>query len=799
MSVSLCIHGHFYQPPREDPWLGRILVEASAAPMRHWNQRILRESYAPLAWARRLDSEGRIADILNCYEWISFNVGPTLRQWMQRSAPQVLERMYEGDRISVARWGHGNAMAQIYHHTIMPLASARDKELETRWAVVDFQRYFGRTPEGIWLSECAVDRATLEVLAQEGISFVILAPGQAKALMQDGKAVSLAEGHFSIGRPYQVALSQGKSMTVVFYHGELSQRIAFDGLLRDGELFWQRIADSSRSLAWENAKRSILTLATDGETYGHHFKFGEMALAHILAQGFLQRDGISLTNLATFIAENPPEQEVILHEPSAWSCSHGVERWQSDCGCKDGGHPDWNQKWRGPLREALQYCRDGVNAHFAKRGELCFVNADNALTAYGELLADAQQRTHFAAMHIKAEADVAWKLLAMQEQSLASFASCAWFFDDIARIEPENSLTYALRAMELMCETGGDELRPAFLAILAKAQSNKQGAGSGKDVFEKEVLSRRDSSATLCLLALSMLHAERRLTGAVSEIAQSTPLCIEWPYVSVEIFLEAGKVPLPAHETAVQCTVVPQGIAADQTDSILPVSLRGMAIIRSGREVQGMTVQWEWKTAESCVQEKTCATYGCSEVTTRLPNGTQERASLCGLSLPLRDFLLDALLERKARGMGGDAEIAARYILSLLNVWEEAQHGVCRPEFWVSALPYTVPLAMKSAILTNSNREQLRVILEMHLNTAGKKLAQKLVEEEVLLGLHRCTPLGKEEATNRCVLADDATLAVWVERVTQLLPDMDWWNVQNTVWELGVGKLPETAKRLRFV
>lgn len=329
MISSLCIHAHLYQPPREDPWLGVVLSEGSAAPMRNWNERILRESYAPLAWARRLDTDNRILDLLNCYEWMSFNVGPTLVRWLRDHCPQLLKRMREGDKKSVERLGHGNAIAQCCHHNIMPLASEKDKLLETVWAIADFRSLFGRDPEGMWLPECAVDLPSLEALARQGIQFVILAPRQARAVIADGEQIFVTENSLDIREPYTVRLPSGASMTVIFYHGPLSQAIAFEGLLRDGELFWQRIAREAQGLQASSRGAPLLCLATDGETYGHHFIFGEMALAHVLAQGAAKRDNIALTNIAAHIAANPPTREVLLHEPSSWSCVHGIERWQS--------------------------------------------------------------------------------------------------------------------------------------------------------------------------------------------------------------------------------------------------------------------------------------------------------------------------------------------------------------------------------------------------------------------------------------------------------------------------------------
>ncbi|HWQ10506.1 MAG TPA: DUF3536 domain-containing protein, partial [Holophaga sp.] len=452
MDRALCIHGHFYQPPREDPWLGRILPEGSAAPSVHWNERICRESYAPMARARRLDGGGRIVELFNCYEWMSFNAGPTLLAWMARSAPETYARILEADRKSLARLGHGNALAQVCHHVIMPLASALDKELEIAWAVDDFRARFGRAPEGLWLSETAVDTPTLEVLADYGLRFTILAPSQVEATSDDGTSWrDVDAGSLDIREPYAAKLPSGRTMDVFIYHGPLSQAVAFERLLADGEQFFRRLSGA--------AGDGLLSLATDGETYGHHFTFGEMALAYVLDQARSGRDGLSLTNYAAYLEAHPPKRFARIREASAWSCAHGVERWRSDCGCTNGGHPGYNQRWRAPLRQALDLLKTRLDTHYFATGAPLFTDARQALVAYGQVLAgtvslETFEERWFTKPGTAAWRAVAWKLLSMQAWGLASFASCAWFFDEISRLEPVNSLTFALRAIELARGTG---------------------------------------------------------------------------------------------------------------------------------------------------------------------------------------------------------------------------------------------------------------------------------------------------------------------------------------------------------
>ena len=526
----LCIHGHFYQPPRMDPWMDKIFPEGSAAPYRHWNERICRESYAPLAWARRADGEGKTLDIINCYEWMSFNVGPTLISWMERSAPDAYARLLEADRKSLARLGHGNAMAQIYHHVIMPLATPADKEAEVAWAVADFEARFKRPPEGMWLSEAAVDVPTLEVLAKAGIKFTILAPSQVRAVSgpKDSNWRQVAEWEVDIREPYRVDLPGGKSMAVFFYNGPISQAVAFEGLLSDGERFWRKLAD--------NCDQGLLSLATDGETYGHHFAFGEMALAHVLAQGMISREGVQLTNYGAYLAANPPKRRALLQEVSAWSCVHGVERWRSDCGCSTGGHQGWNQRWRRPLREALDSFKESLDRHFADKGAALFKNPHQALVGYGRVLAGQMDQDGYAAAFFrpkltKDQEETAWKLLAMQKWALSAFASCAWFFDDLGRIEPMNAMTFALRAMELAAKTVSGDMEAAFGEWMQEAESNDPALGTGRDLWEKRVKRRQETPHQITLQALLTLAARNGLP------APGASARVDWPGVGVEVLV----------------------------------------------------------------------------------------------------------------------------------------------------------------------------------------------------------------------------------------------------------------------
>lgn len=796
MPRSLCIHGHFYQPPREDPWLDDILPEGSAAPAPDWNTRILRESYAPLGWARRLNREGRIGDILNCYEWTSFNAGPTLLRWMDRHAPDTLRRMVEGDRTSAARWGHGNAMAQVYHHVIMPLATPLDREVETAWAVADFMARFGRAPEGMWLPEAAVDTPTLETLAAAGIAFTVLAPRQARAVAAlDGIDQANAawqpvhEGSLDIGLPYRAELPSGRSIDIFFYDGPISRAVAFEQLLRDGEIFWRRLADAARALpvppgegrgddagAPGNGDR-LLAVCTDGETYGHHFTFGEMALAHVLAQGYAGRDGVALTNFAAFRHRNPPHMRVLLHEPSSWSCAHGVERWRSDCGCTDGGHPGWNQRWRGPLRQGLDAVKQGLDAHFAAAGAGLFRDPKAALLAYGQVLArsgDAPAREAFAAAHLAPgiagrQADAAWKLLAMQEAGLASFASCAWFFDEISRIEPVNAMTCALRALDLCTATGGPDLLPHLAEHLAHAVSNKPEEGTGADILSRTVLPRRGTDASLVLQALWRLRAKHGLPAPGATATHA------WPGAEVDVTLDAHDAQ-DAHDS--QDAQDAQGMP-DGTGNA-PVT--GTAALRLPLEAEGRTVRFIWHPPGPSTSAR------ASRVTVRpatQPDAPATSLSVADLPLNARQALLLALLHGEERHQAPRRAALARQALALVDPWEEAQHDMPASHLWADLAPQLgLALVTEAPASDRSDgdlpgretpseaawRQGLELLRSLQPSPRQQDGLHQRIRSHLLELLAAPAP-------------DWAGLCGAVQRTREVAPDFDWWAVQNRMWE----------------
>jgi len=498
MAIHLVIHGHFYQPPRENPWTGEIERQEGAAPYHDWNARILAECYEPNARSRVLDEDGRIQDIVNNYERISFNVGPTLLAWLNEAAPEVVAALLEADRVSRTRLGHGNAIAQAYNHMILPLATRRDRQTQIRWGIREFESRFGRRPEAMWLPETAVDAQTMELLVRAGMRYVILSPAQAVRWRPLGESrwITAAEAELDPRRPYRWQLrdAQGRpqgdrGIDIGFYHAPLSRGISFQHYLRDAGALASRIAEA----AVGGPREPLILVATDGESFGHHEKFGDMCLATLSAREAPAR-GFSVTNLAAYLTQHPPTWEVELLPVSAWSCSHGVGRWREDCGCSTGGGPGWNQRWRRPLREGLDRLRDSLAEIFVEETAPLLHDGWAARDDYIELQLDpsAAARDAFFARHAKRplteeERARALRLLEMQHQAMLMYASCGWFFADISGIETVQNLRYAWRAIELAEPFAPLDLEAVLLEHLERAKSNVPARKDGRHVWEQAV------------------------------------------------------------------------------------------------------------------------------------------------------------------------------------------------------------------------------------------------------------------------------------------------------------------------
>ncbi len=486
MSNFVCIHGHFYQPPRENPFTGKVPEQPTAAPWHDWNERITDESYAANARARIHDGEEMRT--INTYERISFDFGPTLLSWLEDAAPDTYRAIVDADAASARRFGgHGSAMAQAYNHSILPLSNHRDRVTQVRWGIADFEHRFGRRPEGMWLPETAVDTESLDVLAREGIGFTVLSPYQAAAIEEpDGSWTEVHAGGIDTRVPYLIDLGDDRSITVFFYDGPLSREIAFDGLLNDGKTLAHRLLAAAGEP--EDEPR-LAHVATDGETYGHHHRHGEMALATALET--IEADGATrLTNYPEFLSLRPPRLRASIVEDSSWSCAHGVERWRADCGCMTGREPTGHQRWRGPLRSALDWLRDEMIGPFETVGGGLFEDPWRARDAYISVVLGGSPGA-FVDEHTRPGLDedqrhTAMGLLEIQEHAMLMYTSCGWFFDDISGLEAVFVLRHAGRVCELAGQVLGVDLEPELMARLQAAPSNLDGV-DGRVVYEREV------------------------------------------------------------------------------------------------------------------------------------------------------------------------------------------------------------------------------------------------------------------------------------------------------------------------
>ncbi len=487
----ICVHGHFYQPPRENPWLNKVEIQDSAYPYHDWNHRINAECYARNGSSRILEN-GRIIAIMNNYAHMSFNVGPTLMAWMELEAPKTYTAILRADRESQKRFsGHGAALAQSYNHLIMPLANKRDRETQVIWGIEDFKSRFKRMPEGMWLSEAAVNTATLETLAENGIKFTILSPYQAKNVRKLGTEdwSDASDAKVDTRRAYLCKLPSGNEISLFFYDGPASQGVAFEGLLDDGVRFANRL----RNLLRQDDEVELVNIATDGESYGHHHNFGEMGLSYCLDQ--IEEDSnVELTIYGEFLEKFPPEYEVEIQEDSSWSCIHGVGRWKEDCGCNTGGHDDWNQEWRAPLREAFDWVRKEMIQLYEDQLKNY---TDSPWEVRNDYIKVVLNRDHnnvgtFLMNHFGKDLDTnekvkLLKLLEIQYHAMLMYTSCGWFFDEVTGIESVQDIFYATRALQLAEDITQTRYTATFENLLEKIPSNLPEYGNARTAYEKFV------------------------------------------------------------------------------------------------------------------------------------------------------------------------------------------------------------------------------------------------------------------------------------------------------------------------
>lgn len=551
MDRYICIHGHFYQPPRENPWLEEVELQDTAYPYHDWNERISAECYAPNAASRILDQDERIVDIVNNYAKISFNFGPTLLSWLERHEAETYQAILEADRLSMERFsGHGSAMAQVYNHMIMPLASQRDKITQVSWGIQDFVKRFRRSPEGMWLPETAVDLKTLEILAEFGVRFTVLAPHQIRRVkkISGGRWHDMSGGKIDPTMAYLCQLPSGRTIHIFVYDGPIARDVAFGGLLSNGEAFAKRLVGAfSEGRSWPQ----IVHIATDGETYGHHHRFGDMALAYGLH--YIEFKNLArLTNYGEYLERHPPTHLVEILENTSWSCVHGVERWRDNCGCRTGSHPGWTQAWRRPLREAMDWLRDRTAVFYEQATAGWLRDPWRARDEYIEVIFDRSQehveqflRRHAAKELRRDEMGRLLKLLEMQRHAMLMYTSCGWFFDEISGIETVQVMQYAARVMQLAEETQAVHLEPEYISRLAVAPSNyfKNGA----EVYEKFIKPAR--------VDLLRVGAHYAISSLFEEYPQKTQIYCYSASSEVYDRFDAGRLKLAIGKARIHCNV----------------------------------------------------------------------------------------------------------------------------------------------------------------------------------------------------------------------------------------------------
>ncbi|MFH1650512.1 MAG: DUF3536 domain-containing protein [Chloroflexota bacterium] len=491
MERYICIHGHFYQPPRENAWLEYVEKQDSAYPYHDWNERVTAECYAPNSASRILDGEDYITQITNNYASISFNFGPTLLSWLEEHADDIYQAVLAADRLSMEKFsGHGSALAQAYSHLIMPLANRRDKWTQVLWGIRDFEKRFGRKPEGMWLPETAVDLESLDIMAEQGIRFTVLAPHQVNKVRPLGSQEwqKVENSDIDPTMAYVQPLASGRKIAVLFYDGPISRNVAFEDVLKSGEAFAHHL---TAAFSGERDCPQLVHIATDGETYGHHHRFADMALAYALR--YIESENLArITNYGEFLAQHPPTHEVGIVENTSWSCCHGIERWRSDCGCNAGRNPKWNQAWRAPLRESMDWLRDTMAPRYEEAAQALLKDPWTARDAYISVIMDRSPENvqkfleqHGAHPLDEAEKIRALKLLELQRHAMLMYTSCGWFFDELSGIETVQVIQYAGRALQLAGEVLGDNIEEQFLGRLEKAKSNLPEHGDGRRIYEK--------------------------------------------------------------------------------------------------------------------------------------------------------------------------------------------------------------------------------------------------------------------------------------------------------------------------
>jgi hypothetical protein len=776
----ICIHGHFYQPPRENPWLEAIEPQPSARPYRDWNERITAECYRPNTAARVVDGNGFIIKIVDNYQRMSFNFGPSLMSWLGQHAPDVHAAVVAADRASIERFGgHGSAMAQCYNHMIMPLASARDRATQVRWGIADFRHRFGRSPEGMWLPECAVDTPSLEALAAEGIGFTVLAPHQAKAWRPPGGEWRTTA--IDPGRAYRYKLPSGRTIDLFFYDGATAQAVAFERLLADGHQIIARIANRDPV---EDDLPTLCHIATDGETYGHHHRYGDMALAWALSQVEQGWNGARLTNYAEFRARVPATWEVQLVENSSWSCAHGVSRWRDDCGCNSGGRPGWNQRWRRPLRDALDWLRERTATALDSVGRALFHDPWAARDAYVDvLLGGGAARQQFLATHsarpLGADDRVrALSLMEMARHAMLMYTSCGWFFDELSGIETVQCMQYAARCAELLEHVTGLGAETELVDRLSTARSNLDEEGDGRRVWQRRVRPARIDPEKVCA------HV------AVQALAEPDAS----PSIDVHGFAVDFIDRIERRSGRARMVAATVRVRSQLTEAATALCFAGLYLgeqhVTGGVRPPPERAVWEQAVEELLEAFKTADVFAAQRAIDRHFPGAQ--LSLSALLPGSRERVLAAVLGDPIRS--ADDQLGDAYDQHAPLIRWLVAHDLPVPDVLHTVAEATV----RRRVLRNLNsdrasfqdlREQMAEAAEVRVSLDTPEIALAASE-----GLRRlidqlaASPEGTLDPTTLDTLARAADVA------SRMKSSVDLWFAQNATWRL-LDRVPELRRR----
>jgi alpha-amylase/alpha-mannosidase (GH57 family) len=781
MDKYICIHGHFYQPPRENAWLEDIEMQDSAYPYHDWNERVTMECYAPNTASRILDSDGFITQIVNNYAKISFNFGPTLLAWMEAKTPEVYQAILDADKESQRTFsGHGSALAQAYNHMIMPLANRRDKYTQVLWGIRDFEHRFGRKPEGMWLPETAVDLETLDIMAEQGIRFTILAPHQASRARQIGTDNwhDVENATIDPTMVYELNLPSGRKLNLFFYNGPIANDIAFKELLKSGDNFANQLVDA---LSEEHDWPQLVHIATDGETYGHHHRFGDMALA--FAIDYIETNGLAqITNYGEYLEKRPPTHEAEIKEKTSWSCPHGIDRWWSDCGCNAGRNPKWHQAWRTPLRNALDWLRDSLAPKYEAKAREFLKDPWAARDDYIEVIIDRSPENiqRFLERHrtrdlSELETVTVLKLMELQRHAMLMYTSCGWYFDELSGIETVQIIQYAGRVVQLAQELFGDDIEPSFLERLELAKSNITKHGDGHRIYDKFVRP--------AMVDLTKVTAHFAISSIFEQYGEQAEIYCY--HVDIEDYQtsECGKAKLAAGRAGVTSAITRE--SGNMSFGVLHL---GDHNVNAGvREYQNEEA-YQTMVAETT---QTCTTADFPEVIRLLDKhfGTSTY-SLKNLFLDEQRKVMDSILE------------------SALTDIEAAYHQVYEhhypPMRFLSELGYPIPKSYKSAAEFILNSALRKAVSEETLDLERvKSLLDEAQTWEVELdaeGLSYYLQQNLEQMTARLVdTPEDIDLLkelLAAMEITRSVPfAVDLWKVQNIYHGMLQSVYPEIQKR----